>query len=105
MCLLCTTFSAKAADEPYQTLESKLRLVEALYEPGHIVIHGDAKEGSELSYEELAKYAALRDYITVFVPPISCSCPLGRTLYGKCINVDTSISFWPQWTHQWGVGF
>jgi Core-2/I-Branching enzyme len=50
--------------------KSTIRLVEALYEPGHIfVIHVDAKEVSEPSYEVLAEYAASRDYITVLPHP------------------------------------
>jgi len=47
-----------------------IRLVEALYEQGHIfIIHVDAKEKSESTYQQLAEYASSRDYVHVLAHP------------------------------------
>jgi Core-2/I-Branching enzyme len=49
-------------DEPRSTI----RLVEKLYEPGHLfVIHVDGKEASDSTYETLVEYARYRDYVHV----------------------------------------
>jgi hypothetical protein len=46
--------------------ESTIRLIEQLYEPGHVfVIHVDGKEASSETYQRLADYAASRHHVHV----------------------------------------
>ena len=50
--------------------KSTIRLIDALYEPGHIfVIHVDGKETSEPTYQALAEYASLRDHVHILAHP------------------------------------
>ena len=49
---------------------STIRLIEILYEPGHVfVIHVDAKESSDSTYTTLSNYASTRDYIHLVPHP------------------------------------
>jgi Core-2/I-Branching enzyme len=50
--------------------ESTIRLIEALYEEGHVfVIHVDGKESSEATYQRLVEYASTRDYVHILAHP------------------------------------
>jgi hypothetical protein len=49
---------------------STIRLIEALYEDGHVfVVHVDGKESSEDTFEQLFQYASTRDYVHVLEHP------------------------------------
>ena len=50
-----------------------IRLVEILYEPGHVfVIHVDGKEGSDNTYEALVTYSQDKDYVHIIPHPYRC---------------------------------
>ena len=48
---------------------STMRLIDTLYEPGHVfVVHVDGKESSDETYQTLVQYASTRDYVHILGP-------------------------------------
>ena len=57
----------------HQNPAETIRLVDVLYEPGHVfVIHVDGKESSEDTYQALLKYSQDKDYMHLIPHPYRC---------------------------------
>lgn len=76
-------YAVLAHDDPASTI----RLMDALYEPGHLfVIHVDGKEASDETYRQLVDYAATRDHVHVL-----CAARRVRVNWGGFSMVNATL--------------